>query len=49
MVTSTAVSVEEYLGTTYDPDMEYVNGQLVERHVGEYDDSRLQSLVSAEC
>ena len=48
MVTSTAVPVEEYLRTTYDPDMEYVNGQLVERHVGEYDHSRLQSLVSAE-
>jgi Uma2 family endonuclease len=47
MVTSTAVPVEEYLRTTYDPDMEYVDGQLVERHVGEYDHSRLQSLLSA--
>jgi Uma2 family endonuclease len=37
------VSVEEYLRTTYEPDMEYVGGQLVERHVGEYFHSRLQS------
>lgn len=47
MAASTAISVEEYLGTTYDPDLEYVGGQLVERHVGEYDHSRLQSLVVA--
>ncbi len=48
MITSTAVPVEEYLRTTYDPDMEYVDGQLVERHVGEYDHSRLQSLIVIE-
>jgi len=48
MTTSTAVPVEEYLRTTYDPDMEYVDGQLVERHVGEYDHSRLQGFVFAE-
>ncbi len=48
MATSTAVPVEEYLRTTYDPDMEYVAGQLVERHVGEYDHSWLESLVAAE-
>jgi Uma2 family endonuclease len=48
MITSAAVPVEEYLRTTYDPDMEYVDGQLVERHVGEYDHSRLQSFIAAE-
>src|SRR5919108_885149 len=48
MLTSTAVPVEEYLRTTYDPDMEYVNGQLVVRHVGEYDHSRLQALLVIE-
>jgi Uma2 family endonuclease len=45
MATSTAVPVEQYLRSTYDPDMEYVDGQLVERHVGEYFHSRLQSLI----
>ena len=48
MITSTTVPVEEYLQTTYDPDMEYVDGQLVERHVGEHDHSSLQGLVYAE-
>jgi Uma2 family endonuclease len=45
MATSSAVPVEEYLRTTYHPDMEYLEGQLVERHVGEYFHSRLQSLI----
>jgi len=39
------VPVEEYLRTCYEPDMEYVDGHLVERHVGEYFHSRLQSLI----
>lgn len=43
----TMVPVEEYLRTTYEPDMEYVNGQLVERHVGEYFHSRTQLLIAA--
>src|SRR5258707_10588467 len=46
MPTSTAVSVEEYLRTTYEPDMEYVDSQLVERHVGEYFHSRMQFLIA---
>src|SRR5947209_5361248 len=45
--TLTAVPVEEYLRKCYEPDMEYVNGQLVERHVGEYFHSRLQTLIVA--
>ena len=48
MATSTAVPVEEYLRTTYHPDMEYVDGQLLERHVGEYFHSLLQILIGAE-
>lgn len=47
MATLAIVPVEEYLRTTYEPDMEYVNGQLVERHVGEYYHSRTQSLTAA--
>jgi Uma2 family endonuclease len=45
MATLTAVPVEEYLRTTYHPDREYVDGQLVERNVGEYFHSRLQFLI----
>jgi Uma2 family endonuclease len=36
MATSVSIPVEEYLGTAYSPDREYVEDQLVERHVGEY-------------
>jgi Uma2 family endonuclease len=43
-----SVPVEEYLRTTYDPDREYVDGQLLERHVGEHDHSFLQILIGAE-
>jgi hypothetical protein len=38
------VSVEEYLGRSYEPDREYVAERLVERHAGEYLHSRLQGL-----
>ena len=42
---STLVSVPEYLGTTYRPDREYVDGQVLERNMGEWDHSRLQALL----
>jgi Uma2 family endonuclease len=48
MVAATAIPVEEYLHTSYEPDMEYVNGRLVERNVGEYFHSLLQALIGAE-
>jgi Uma2 family endonuclease len=47
MATLVTLPVEEYLRTAYDPDMEYVDGQLVERNVGEHFHSRLQLLVAA--
>lgn len=46
MATIATVPVEEYLRSTYEPDMEYVNGQLVERNVGEYFHSFMQSLIA---
>ena len=36
------VSVEEYLNTSYDPDVEYVDGVLVERNVGDWLHSLIQ-------
>lgn len=45
MITSTAVPLEEYLRTCYEPDAEYVEGQLVERNVGEWKHGLLQSLI----
>ena len=47
MAALTTVPVEEYLRTTYHPDMDYVDGALVERHVGEHRHSRLQILLGA--
>lgn len=37
------IPVEEYLNTSYDPDMEYVDGVLVERNVGDWLHSLVQS------
>jgi Uma2 family endonuclease len=48
MAAAIAIPVEEYLHTTYEPDMEYVNGQLVERNVGEYFHGFLQGLIAGE-
>jgi len=36
------ISVEEYLHTTYDPDCDYVDGEVLERNWGERDHSKLQ-------
>jgi Uma2 family endonuclease len=37
------VSLSEYLDTDYSPDREYVDGVVMERHVGEYPHSCVQS------
>ena len=37
------ISLEEYLHTSYDPDVEYVDGLLVERNVGDWLASTVQS------
>jgi Uma2 family endonuclease len=37
--------MSEYLAANYRPDREYVDGELVERNVGEWDHSRLQALL----
>ena len=47
MATIVTIPVEEYLATSYRPDMEYVDGRLVERHVGEYFHGRLQAMIAA--
>src|SRR5438132_9070020 len=39
----TLISVEEYLSASYDPDVEYVDGVLVERNVGDWLHSSVQS------
>lgn len=41
------VTVEEYLRTVYEPECDYVDGQLEERNVGEYDHGALQLWLGA--
>lgn len=41
------ISVTEYLNTTYRPDRDYVDGEVLERNLGEYEHSRPQGLICA--
>jgi Uma2 family endonuclease len=43
----TAVPVSEYLSTDYTPDVDYVDGELLDRNLGERDHSQLQMRLSA--
>lgn len=45
MPARTLISVEEYLRTSYRPDCDYVDGQVVERKLGEWDHARLQGRI----
>jgi hypothetical protein len=45
--TTALVSADEYLNASYRPDQELLEGQLVERNVGEYDHSNLQGALVA--
>jgi Uma2 family endonuclease len=42
MATATQVTVEEYLRTSYEPDCEYVDGEVLDRNVGELDHGWIQ-------
>jgi Uma2 family endonuclease len=42
---SPLISVEDYLNTSYDPDVEFVDGVLVERNVGDWLHSLIQSNI----
>jgi Uma2 family endonuclease len=45
MATVTAVPVDIYLRSTFEPDAEYVDGEIQERPVGEYDHAAWQSAL----
>ena len=45
MSTVIAIPLRTYLETVYRPDCEYLDGELLERNVGEWDHSRLQGLL----
>jgi Uma2 family endonuclease len=43
MTTATLVPLSEYLSTTYHPDRDFLEGELLERNMGEQPHSRIQS------
>ena|ERR1035441_1241877 len=43
---SNLISIEEYLSTTYRPDVDYVDGEIEERNLGEFDHADLQTQIS---
>lgn len=45
MATATYIPLETYLHTSYEPDVDYVDGELEERNVGEYDHTIVQRAV----
>lgn len=47
MAVVTQISVKEYLETSYRPDRDYVNGEVLERNLGERDHSQPQALLAA--
>ena len=51
MATTTAltdlISIEEYLASSYEPDVEFVDGVLEEKSMGEWDHSFLQAAIGA--
>jgi Uma2 family endonuclease len=45
MATSALISVAEYLSTSYRPDCDYVDGEVQERNLGEYDHGKIQGFL----
>jgi Uma2 family endonuclease len=47
MATILQIPIEQYLGKSYRPDREYVDGEIRERNVGKYEHARVQALLAA--
>jgi len=47
MGVSHAVSLEEYLHTSYRPDCDWIDGELRERNLGQFDQANLQAVLIA--
>jgi Uma2 family endonuclease len=45
MASRTLISVEEYLRTSYRPDCDYVDGEVLERNIGEKSHAKLQKAI----
>ena len=44
---TTQISIEEYLRESYHPDCDYVDGEVQERNLGEFDHAAVQGFLSA--
>jgi Uma2 family endonuclease len=40
------LSIDEYLNTSYKPDVDFVDGEIEERNVGTYDHAKIQLLIA---
>ncbi|HYA16157.1 MAG TPA: Uma2 family endonuclease [Bryobacteraceae bacterium] len=47
MAVAPAISVEEYLKTTYRPDCDYIDGEILERNLGEFEHGSTQAEIVA--
>jgi Uma2 family endonuclease len=45
VATAIHITLEQYLKTAYEPDAEYVDGEIEERNVGEYDHNAVQKAI----
>jgi Uma2 family endonuclease len=46
MATATFISLDQYLSTSYRPDREYIDGEVVERNMGKWQHARIQALLA---
>ena len=44
--TPALLSIDEYLRTSYHPDVDFVDGEIEERHLGEYEHAKIQSFIT---
>jgi Uma2 family endonuclease len=47
MATALHIPLSDYLGSSYRPDREYVDGEVLERNVGKWEHARLQLVLGA--
>jgi Uma2 family endonuclease len=47
MATALQIPLDQYLGSSYRPDREYVDGEIRERNVGKWEHARVQWLLAA--
>lgn len=44
--TPSLLTIDQYLRTSYSPDADFVDGEIEERHLGEYEHAKIQTLIA---